>query len=135
MVNNNIGGNTTEASSTAGVGAAGKISWPSQAGKNVKQPDNTIEPGARMGSRGQPTSGGVKPPLYVPSRRQGSENGRTVPQASPGTNSSAYVPKTGFSSIGASSPSGQPPKPRRPSLSGNEAGYVPSAMNDPAKRR
>ena len=62
-----------------------------------------------MGSRGgQPTSGGIKPPLYVPARRQPSENGRTVPQpGAQATNSAAYVPKTGFSSaIGGSSPSG-----------------------------
>jgi hypothetical protein len=36
LVNNNIGANTNEPSSATGVGASSKISWPSQAGQNMK---------------------------------------------------------------------------------------------------
>ena len=52
-----------------GLGGASQISWPSQAGKNMKTLDSSL--GASGASQAP-----VKPPLYVPSRRQPSENTR-----------------------------------------------------------
>jgi hypothetical protein len=46
--NNGLGTKTNEMASNAGLGSSSKISWPSQAGKNLNQADNSIDSGARI---------------------------------------------------------------------------------------
>ena len=111
-----------------GLGGASQMSWPSQAGKNMKTLDSSL---GASGASQQP----VKPPLYVPSRRQPSENaarrstdkGAKGPPGAPG----AYVSKTGFSSLGGPSSSPAPVPKKENSARGAGGfggGYIPTAM-------
>jgi len=98
----------TEISTTGGLGAASGVQWPSHAAQNMKTMESTVGSStgfAQMSQGGKSSGGAVKPPLYVPGRREPSNNNRRSIDRRPqqavmgGAGTDSYASKTGFSSL------------------------------------
>ena len=132
-----------ESSAAGGVGGAANIQWPSQAGQNMKTMESTIgsSTGFAQASQGG-KSGAVKPPLYIPSRRDSSNNNRRSTDRRPAhatmggaTAADGYVSKTGFSSLnlGTTSSSTDPAPARTSDKASQEK--IPYEQPAPNQRR